>query len=144
MKYRLFRPSSNRRMTVNFRVSVLSALVLMLSLPMVGVTPWAAGTKNPVARAPVSVEQIDSDSSASASPAPDSTHSDSTLADSSAPTSLTLDYAGVERRAQEVDPMLREKRMEIDKAEQKMRELEMSAILPKFTVETGMGPAPGL
>ena len=57
---------------------------------------------------------------------------------------LILDYAGMERRAQETNPVLREKKLNIDKAEQKMHELEVSAILPKFTVETGVGPAPGL
>lgn len=55
-----------------------------------------------------------------------------------------LDYRATERRAQEVHPILHEKRLEIDKAEQELRELEMSAILPRLTVQTAVGPAPGL
>ena len=55
---------------------------------------------------------------------------------------LILDCAAMERRAQEIHPILREKRLDIDKAEQQMRELEMAAILPRFQLETGMGPAP--
>jgi outer membrane protein TolC len=57
---------------------------------------------------------------------------------------LVLDYRALERRAQEVHPILHEKKMEIDKAEQDLRELEMSAILPRLTVQTAVGPAPGL
>jgi outer membrane protein TolC len=55
-----------------------------------------------------------------------------------------LDYVAAERIALEVHPILKEKRVEVDKAEAKVDELRMAAILPKFTVETGMGPAPGL
>jgi outer membrane protein TolC len=62
----------------------------------------------------------------------------------SAPAGLVLDYAAMERRAQEIHPILREKQLDIAKAEQQMHELEMAAILPRFQVETGMGPAPGL
>ncbi len=58
--------------------------------------------------------------------------------------SLVMDYSDMERRAQEIHPILMEKKLEIDKAEQQMRDLEMAAILPRFTVETGIGPAPGL
>lgn len=57
---------------------------------------------------------------------------------------LVIDYVGMEQRSQDVHPILREKRMEIDKAEEDVHELEMNALLPKFTVETGVGPAPGL
>ncbi|HKP96362.1 MAG TPA: TolC family protein, partial [Fibrobacteria bacterium] len=57
---------------------------------------------------------------------------------------LVFDYVATERRSQEIHPILREKKLEIDKAEQQMRELEMAAVLPRFQVETGMGPAPGL
>ncbi|MDB5103838.1 MAG: outer rane efflux protein [Fibrobacteres bacterium] len=62
----------------------------------------------------------------------------------SAPSGIVLDYAALERRAQEVQPILQEKMLEIDKAKQQMRDLEMGAILPRFQLETGMGPAPGL
>ena len=61
-----------------------------------------------------------------------------------APAADAFGYADADRRAMEIQPMLREKRLEIDKAEQKMHELEMGAILPRFSIETGMGPAPGL
>ncbi len=64
--------------------------------------------------------------------------------DSTSASVLSLDYVGMERLAEETNPTLREKKLNIDKAEQKLHELEMSAILPKFMVETGMGPAPGL
>ena len=57
---------------------------------------------------------------------------------------VTWDYVTLEKKAQDEHPVLREKRMNIEKAEQKLRELEMSAILPKFQVSTGIGPAPGL
>jgi outer membrane protein TolC len=55
-----------------------------------------------------------------------------------------LDYRELERRAQEVHPILREKQLEIAKTEQQLQELRMSAILPKLLVETAVGPAPGL
>ncbi len=55
-----------------------------------------------------------------------------------------FDYIAADRRAMEIQPMLQEKRLEIDKAAQKLHELEMGAILPRFSVETGIGPAPGL
>lgn len=57
---------------------------------------------------------------------------------------LVLTCAAMEARAQAVHPILQEKQLEIDKAEQQMHQLEMSAILPRFEVETGIGPAPGL
>jgi outer membrane protein TolC len=62
----------------------------------------------------------------------------------SAPASVVMDYIAMDRRAQDIHPMLLEKKLEIDKAQQQMRELEMAAILPRFQVETGIGPAPGL
>lgn len=55
-----------------------------------------------------------------------------------------FDYVSAERLAIEAHPILKEKHLEIDKAEQQLEDLKRSAILPKFTVETGMGPAPGL
>ncbi len=61
-----------------------------------------------------------------------------------APPSLGFDYLFMEQRSQEIHPILREKKLEIDKAEQQMHELEMAVILPKFQIETGVGPAPGL
>jgi hypothetical protein len=41
-------------------------------------------------------------------------------------------------------PILAEKAMDIDKAVEKVRDVDMGAILPKFEIETGMGPAPGI
>jgi outer membrane protein TolC len=61
-----------------------------------------------------------------------------------AASSIIVDCLSMEQRAQEINPLLLEKRLNIEKAEQKLRELEMSVILPKFTVESGVGPAPGL
>jgi outer membrane protein TolC len=55
-----------------------------------------------------------------------------------------FDYQATDRRALEVHPILKEKSLEIDKAQQKLSELKMGAILPKFLLETGVGPAPGL
>ncbi len=57
---------------------------------------------------------------------------------------VLYDYVAAERMALEAHPILKEKRIEVDKAEAKVDELKMAAILPKFSVETGMGPAPGL
>lgn len=57
---------------------------------------------------------------------------------------LVLDCIGTEAMAQKMQPMLKEKQLNIEKSEQQLHELEMSAILPRFQVETGIGPAPGL
>jgi outer membrane protein TolC len=62
----------------------------------------------------------------------------------SAPAPTGIDYLAAERMALEAHPILKEKRLEVDKAEAKVGELKMAAILPKFYVESGMGPAPGL
>jgi outer membrane protein TolC len=61
-----------------------------------------------------------------------------------APLVFSYDYLSTELRSQEIHPILREKKLEIDKAEQQLHELEMAAILPRFQLETGVGPAPGL
>ena len=42
------------------------------------------------------------------------------------------------------DPILFEKELEVDKAKEKLRDVNLGAILPKFEVSMGMGPAPGL
>lgn len=55
-----------------------------------------------------------------------------------------LTYRTLENRVLEVHPILKEKRMNIDKTAQQLHELRTSAILPKFMVETAVGPAPGL
>lgn len=55
-----------------------------------------------------------------------------------------LTCADVERIALMDHPMLAEKALEVDKAEEKVRDLDMGVILPKFEVETGIGPAPGI
>jgi outer membrane protein TolC len=57
---------------------------------------------------------------------------------------IVLDLSSVEKRSQEIHPILLEKKLAIDKSEQSLHELEMSAVLPKLQVSTLMGPAPGL
>ncbi|HEX2613173.1 MAG TPA: TolC family protein, partial [Fibrobacteria bacterium] len=52
--------------------------------------------------------------------------------------------ADVERLALEDHPVLAEKALEVDKAREKLRDVDMGVILPKFEVETGIGPAPGI
>src|SRR5690606_35877779 len=55
-----------------------------------------------------------------------------------------LTCADVERIALMDHPVLAEKALEVDKTREKVRDLDMSVILPKFEVETGIGPAPGI
>ncbi len=55
-----------------------------------------------------------------------------------------LSCADVERIALEEHPLLDEKSLEVDKALEKVRDLDMGVILPRFEVETGIGPAPGI
>lgn len=52
--------------------------------------------------------------------------------------------ADVERIALEDHPVLAEKALEVDKAREKLRDVDMAAILPRFEIETGIGPAPGI
>lgn len=49
-----------------------------------------------------------------------------------------------EARVLAAHPMLPEKRLEIEKDVQKLRDIDRSVILPRFEIETGVGPAPGL
>ncbi|MDB5049927.1 MAG: outer rane efflux protein [Fibrobacteres bacterium] len=108
--------------------------------------------KPAAARTPVDSSSAKAQSAAdSAKAAAPASSSDSASAGTAAippgaPAAATLvfDYVTMEHRSQEIHPILREKKLEIDKAEQQMHELEMGAILPKFQVETGIGPAPGL
>lgn len=105
-------------------------------------------------KSPLTVDLLDSDSTSAATDSSARTSGTAASAvaapatadstDSVKQATLSLDCAGMERMAQDVQPMLREKKLNIDKAEQQMHELEMSAILPKFQVQTGVGPAPGL
>jgi hypothetical protein len=114
----------------------------------------AAAPKAAPANAPDSVAAANpdsaTDSSQSSAPSEGSAQAaspiqaDSAAVNPAAPAGLVLDYVALERRAQEVHPILKEKHLDIDKAEQQLRELEMAAILPRFQVETGVGPAPGL
>lgn len=60
------------------------------------------------------------------------------------PVDPSMNVAGLEREALARHPMLAEKSMEVDKAEEQVRTLDKSIILPKFEVETGIGPAPGI
>src|SRR5690606_21190478 len=55
-----------------------------------------------------------------------------------------LTCADVERIALMDHPLLAEKALEVDKAQEKVRDLDMGVILPRFEVETGIGPAPGI
>ncbi len=68
---------------------------------------------------------------------------------SQAPSAITpewgyLDIRQVEARALAMDPVLAEKQLEVDKVEQKLRDLDAGVLLPRFEIETGVGPAPGL
>lgn len=94
--------------------------------------PAKAGTDSPVS------------DSASAAPQPPAPAPSAPPADRPTPPARAFDYATAEKMAMEVYPILKEKRLEIDKSELQLEDLKRSAILPKFTVETGMGPAPGL
>jgi outer membrane protein TolC len=86
----------------------------------------------------------DSGSAAPAAPAGKSADSGSAAPERPAPPTRAFDYVAAEKMAMDAYPLLKEKRLEIDKSEQQLEELKRAAILPKFTVETGMGPAPGL
>jgi len=55
-----------------------------------------------------------------------------------------MDVQAVEKEALARHPILAEKSLEVDKAEEEVRTLDRSVILPKFEVETGIGPAPGI
>lgn len=57
---------------------------------------------------------------------------------------VVLDLPSVEAKSQEIHPILAEKQLAIEKSQQQLHDLEMSAILPKFEASTLMGPAPGL
>ena len=62
------------------------------------------------------------------------------VADARAP----MTCADVERIALEDHPILAEKALDVEKAQEKVRDVDMSVILPHFEVETGIGPAPGI
>jgi outer membrane protein TolC len=57
---------------------------------------------------------------------------------------LALTCADVERIALADHPVLSEQALEVDKARESVRDLDMGVILPRFEVETGIGPAPGI
>ncbi len=61
-----------------------------------------------------------------------------------APVSIPLTCALAESLALARSPILSEKELNVDKAREKLRDVDMAAILPKFEVSTGMGPAPGI
>ncbi|MEO6094561.1 MAG: TolC family protein, partial [Fibrobacteria bacterium] len=139
-------------------IAVLAATTLTEAKPAAPVGKRKAAAKTSVAADARSAKAdsaalINSDSdSDSAAAAADSAQTpvrpgdpaDPVEASAAAPASVVMDYIAMDRRAQDIHPMLLEKKLEIDKAEQQMRELEMAAILPRFQVETGIGPAPGL
>lgn len=103
------------------------------------------------AAAPLQSPVTPAASRATAPPEPDSSKAKAAAPDSAAAAPVAppagpapIDYVAADRRAMEIHPILLEKKHEIEKSEQKRHELEMAAILPRFTVETGIGPAPGL
>jgi outer membrane protein TolC len=55
-----------------------------------------------------------------------------------------LTCADVERIALQDHPILAEKQFDVLKAQEDVRDLDMAVILPRFEIETGMGPAPGI
>jgi outer membrane protein TolC len=55
-----------------------------------------------------------------------------------------LTCADVERIALQDHPILAEKAFEVDRAQEKVRDIDMGVILPRFEIETGIGPAPGI
>ena len=57
---------------------------------------------------------------------------------------VPLNCAMAESLALARNPILFAKELEVDKAREKLRDVELGAILPKFEVSTGMGPAPSL
>jgi outer membrane protein TolC len=60
------------------------------------------------------------------------------------PLTVPLNCVIAESLALARDPILAEKELEVDKAREKLRDVDMGAILPKFDISTGMGPAPGI
>lgn len=123
-------------------VACASVIAFMCGfLPALAAVPFQPASKPPT-------------SGATATPEPDSipakpaVMADSVVAstprDSEPQPPAPIDYVAANRRAMDIHPILLEKRLEIDKAEQKLHELEMAVLLPRFTVETGVGPAPGL
>jgi outer membrane protein TolC len=57
---------------------------------------------------------------------------------------LVLNCTQFENEVLKKYPILLEKELEIEKQKLNLRNIEMSVLLPKFEIEMGMGPAPGL
>jgi outer membrane protein TolC len=91
--------------------------------------PAEAATEDSLAEE--TAEASGPDSSAAAAPA-----------DSAAGPALGV--VEVERLALEQHPILAEKQLQVVKSEEQIRNLDMAVILPKFEIETGIGPAPGI
>jgi outer membrane protein TolC len=119
------RMHSDRKGALRILVPVVSLACAGAAFSAPALPPRSVSAPLPVAAAPADSGSASSDTAAKPPPP-------------------GLDYVAVERASLAEQPILREKRLEIDKAEQKRHELDMAAILPKFSVETGMGPAPGL
>ncbi len=64
--------------------------------------------------------------------------------DSGSAASLVLDYREFEGRVLQAHPILHEKSLDVEKRRLEEDELKASVILPRFEVDLGMGPAPGL
>ncbi len=60
------------------------------------------------------------------------------------PAQPRLTLADLERIALADHPVLAEKELDIDKARERVRDVDMGVILPRFDLETGVGPAPGI
>ncbi|MDQ3000567.1 MAG: TolC family protein [Fibrobacterota bacterium] len=107
--------------------------------------PVAATLADTAKAKPVAATLADTAKPESPAGAEDSVDFSDALPGGSAPAPpVVFDYRTVDLRALQVHPILKEKSLEIDKAQQKLHELKMGAILPKFLLETGVGPAPGL
>jgi outer membrane protein TolC len=106
--------------------------------------PVKKAAKAPAAKNPMTADLLTDEEAASE----EAEEEDSTAASAPqtppTPTDPAMDVAGVEREALARHPILAEKSMEIIKAEEQVRTIDMAAILPRLEVETGMGPAPGI
>ncbi len=57
---------------------------------------------------------------------------------------LVMDYRTFEARVLKSHPILHEKSLDVEKRKLEQAELKASVILPRFEIDMGMGPAPGL
>lgn len=119
--------------------------------PAASKTAKPAPPKTPAKRNPVVESLTDEEpgevatEDSTAEETPDSTAAESASgSDSGSESAAGLDVVGVERLALEQHPILAEKQLNVLKSEEQVRNLDMAVILPKFEIETGIGPAPGI